>query len=116
VIYWGQDGAGGGFYAFYGTSVAVPQWSGLVALGAQLARHRLGLVNPTIYRAARSTRSAELFHDVRVGNNTVHYVDDCGVVKTVRGYRARTGWDAATGVGSPIAGALVPLLAAATER
>jgi hypothetical protein len=31
--------------------------------------------------------------------------------KTFRGYRAAPGWDAATGLGSPDASALVPLLA-----
>ena len=76
MVYWGQDGAGGGFYGFFGTSVAAPQWSGLVALAAQMARHRLGWLNPTIYRAAASARSGELFHDIRAGNNTVHYIDD----------------------------------------
>ena len=46
MVYWGQDGAGGGFYGFFGTSVAAPQWSGLVALAAQMARSRARVAQP----------------------------------------------------------------------
>ena len=116
MVYWGQDGTGGRFYGFFGTSVATAQWSGLVALAAQLARHRLGLLHPTIYRAALGNCGNAVFHDIRTGDNTVHYRDDAGVARTVAGYRAGPGWDAVTGVGSPIATGLVPLLAGAGRR
>jgi subtilase family serine protease len=116
MVYVGQDGTGGDFYAFFGTSVAAPQWSGLVALAAQMAGHRLGWLNPTIYRAAAGAGSGALFHDIRTGDNSVRYLDDSGAVRTIPGYRAAPGWDAVTGVGSPIASELVPLMAAAGKR
>jgi hypothetical protein len=46
-----------------------------------------------------------LYHDVTVGDNTYH-----GDI-TIQGYSAEKGWDAASGLGSPKANALVPALA-----
>jgi subtilase family serine protease len=100
--------AGGGSYELRsagGTSAATPLWGGLVALADQLAGHDLGFVNPVLYRIARSPLYGQAFHDVTTGNNTV-------VVNgvTYAGYRAGSGWDPVTGLGSPNAAVLVPLL------
>jgi subtilase family serine protease len=109
LIYWGQDGATGDFYAFDGTSLGTPQWGGLIALSDQLAGRRLGMVNASLYQAPATS----VFHDITTGNNSVVYTDDNGVLRSIRGYPAIPGWDAVTGLGSPIADKLVPYLAAA---
>jgi subtilase family serine protease len=100
--------AGGGSYELRsagGTSAATPLWGGLVALADQLAGHDLGFVNPVLYRIARSPLYGQAFHDVTTGNNTV-------VVNgvTYTGYQAGPGWDPDTGLGSPNAAVLIPLL------
>ncbi len=91
------------FFRFGGTSAGSPQWAGLIALADQLAGHRLGLVNDDLYRFARSSRTyAQTFHDIRVGTNNFAGIE---------GFDATKGWDAVTGLGSPKANVLVPLLA-----
>jgi subtilase family serine protease len=89
-----------------GTSASTPFWAGLIALADQLAGHRLGFVNPALYRIARSPCYHHAFHDITTGNNTVSFPP-----KTITGYQAVPGWDPVTGLGSPNARVLVPLLA-----
>jgi subtilase family serine protease len=103
-----------GWYRVGGTSAGTPQWAGLTALSAQLAHHSLGLLNDSIYAAARNRKvQSFLFHDITSGNNAYTVTDDSGsVVKTIRGYSAKPGWDAATGFGTPKANHVVPFLAA----
>jgi subtilase family serine protease len=91
----------GTFFIFGGTSSGAPQWSGIVADVAQLNGRSLGDINPALYSIARSTPGA--FHDIMVGQN-----GDYGL----GGFTAGTGWDAASGLGSPVAGTLGPALAA----
>ena len=87
-----------------GTSAATALWAGLVALADQAAHHDLGLVNPAIYRIARSSRYHQAFHDITTGNNLT-----LGPISHT--YHAGPGWDPVTGWGSPNAQTLVPLLA-----
>jgi subtilase family serine protease len=99
---------GGGNYELVsagGTSAATPLWGGLMALADQLAGHDLGFVNPALYHIARSPVYGRAFHDVTMGNNTV-------VINraTYTGYQAGPGWDPVTGLGSPDAAVLVPIL------
>ena len=89
-----------------GTSASAPFWAGLIALADQYAGRPLGFVNPAVYRIGRSARYRQAFHDITTGNNTVMFPH-----KTIKGYRAATGWDPVTGWGSPDAQVLVPLLA-----
>jgi subtilase family serine protease len=44
-------GAGPVTFSEGGTSVSTPLWAGIVALGDQLAGHRLGSINPALYKA-----------------------------------------------------------------
>jgi subtilase family serine protease len=88
-----------------GTSASAPIWAALIALADQYAGHRLGLVNPAIYRIARSGRYHHAFHDITAGNNTAAFPP-----ATIAGYRAARGWDPVTGWGSPDAQVLIPLL------
>ena len=67
-----------------GTSAVAPLWAGLIALLNQKLQTRVGYINPSIYRAAESN----CFHDITVGNNGA--------------FSCAKGWDAVTGLGSPI--------------
>ncbi len=90
------------FYVVGGTGGAAAQWAGLAALAGQARGSRLGPLNPALYALAAATPSA--FHDITRGSNGA---DGRG------GYGAGRGWDAASGLGSPVAQLLVPALAAA---
>jgi subtilase family serine protease len=93
------------FFLFGGTSAGTPQWSAIAAIADQVAHHRVGDINPTLYRLARRPSSyAANFHDVTTGNNTVAELGGFG-------YRAGPGWDAVTGLGTPNAAHLVRRLA-----
>jgi subtilase family serine protease len=99
---------GGGTYIRNsgGTSASAPIWAGLIALADQFAHRHLGFVNPALYRLAASPEGHRAFHDITRGNNTAKFPP-----KTFTGYRAAPGWDPVTGLGSPDAQWLVPLLA-----
>ncbi|HEX5191191.1 MAG TPA: S53 family peptidase [Solirubrobacteraceae bacterium] len=99
-----------------GTSEAAPEFAGIVALADQYARtrlhhHRLGLINPALYEL--DARHAPGIVDVTRGNNTVAFPTPAGKIVTVRGYRARRGYDLATGIGTVDAARFVPELARA---
>ncbi len=85
-----------------GTSAGSPQWAAIIALANQCAANHghgpLGFVNPTIYRLAGANS-----HDITVGNNKL--------VGTPVGFSAVSGWDAASGWGTPNVGNLLPGLA-----
>jgi len=99
-----------GWHLTCGTSEAAPLFSGIVALADQVAHHRLGLVNPTLYQLAQ-------FHapglvDVTKGNNTVSFTQGSpSKLYTVHGYPAKPGYDLSTGVGTVNAAYFVPELA-----
>jgi subtilase family serine protease len=91
------------FFIFGGTSAGSPQWAGLTAVGDQLANHRLGDINPALYLISRAhDLYADAFHDITVGNNDVSEIGT--------GHDTATNWDPATGLGSPNASKLLPLL------
>jgi kumamolisin len=79
-----------------GTSAVAPLWAGLVAVANQQLGAQVGFLQPAIYAA----KAASAFNDITQGNNGA--------------FSAGPGWDACTGLGSPIAGQLIPLLAPAT--
>jgi subtilase family serine protease len=88
-----------------GTSAGAPFWAGLIALADQAAGRPLGLVNPALYQIGRSEYYHAAFHDITVGNNSVTYPQG-----SVTGYSAAPDWDPTTGLGTPNAGVLIPLL------
>ncbi len=94
-----------------GTSAGAPQWAGIVALGSQYAGHSLGFINPALYKLYESSAYSTAFHDITIGNNTYQYTDASGNPVTVLGFPALKGWDAVTGIGTPIVSKLIPLLA-----
>jgi subtilase family serine protease len=96
------------FFIIGGTSAGSPQWAGLAADADQLSHHRMGDINPALYDIAHSRRAyAAAFHDITAGNN---FVQEIGT-----GYNAGPGWDPVTGLGSPNAAALLPMLARHTD-
>src|SRR5689334_8074453 len=101
-----------GWYAACGTSESSPLFAGIVALADQVAGHRLGLINPALYRLA--SQHAPGLVSVRSGSNTVTFRQG-GEKHTVRGYRARAGYNLATGVGTINAQLFVPELARAAR-
>jgi kumamolisin len=79
-----------------GTSAVTPLMASLVAKLNQAYGKNLGFVNPKLYQHAAA------FTDVTAGDN--------GIADTVKGYPATHGWDACTGLGTPIGLALLEVL------
>ncbi|RKR72998.1 S53 family peptidase [Frondihabitans australicus] len=77
-----------------GTSAVAPLWAALVARLAQSVGSPLGLIQPKIYAAGASGA----FRDITSGDNGA--------------FKAGTGWDACTGLGSPDGEALLQALKA----
>jgi subtilase family serine protease len=107
-MYQSFRGQPAGWYPTCGTSEATPEFAGIVALTAQLAGHPIGLVNPALYRL--SAMHAPGLADVIAGGNTVSFRQG-GKLRTIRGFRARPGYDLASGVGTVSAPRFVPELA-----
>jgi subtilase family serine protease len=103
IAFWGVPFGPGAAFVFGGTSAGSPQWAGLTALAGQMAGHRVGLLNPALY--LMGLFPSTWYHDVTVGNNNV-------ASPAITGFDAGTGWDPVTGLGTPQANNLVPLLAA----
>jgi subtilase family serine protease len=82
-----------------GTSFAAPMWAGYMALVNQQAVENgsptLGFINPTVYELGLGSGYAAAFHDITSGSN---------------GYPAVTGYDLATGWGSPNGAGLINAL------
>jgi subtilase family serine protease len=78
----------------------------VIALADQYAGHNLGFVNPALYHIAGTPLYRTAFHDITIGSNTVEFPP-----QAFTGYQATRGWNPVTGLGSPDAQVLVPLLA-----
>ncbi len=76
-----------------GTSAVAPLWAGLIARVNAARGTPVGFINPLLYQ------NQPVFNDIVTGNNGT--------------YAASEGWDACTGLGSPIGAALGKLLEAA---
>jgi hypothetical protein len=93
-----------------GTSEATPEFAAIVALAEQAAGHRLGPINPTLYKLL-AERAPGLV-DVTSGNNTVSFYQGTATKPhVVTGYQAGKGYDLVTGVGTVNASKLVYELA-----
>jgi subtilase family serine protease len=98
-----------GWYDIGGTSLACPQWAGLVAIADQKNGGGLGLINPALYKiGADPIRYAKDFFDVATGNTNQGD-------PSIPGFPSTTGWDAVTGLGTPNAANLVPDLVLAAH-
>ena len=109
---WSTSGLGANLvFRFGGTSAGSPQWAGLVALAAQLRHARVGYLNPQVYALSLvKPVYAALFHDITTGDNSFVGTDDNGNPVSIPGFPAAPGWDPATGLGTPKANTLVPVL------
>ena len=83
-----------------GTSFATPMWAGYLALINQQSvangNKTLGFINPSLYSIGAGSSYTADFHDITSGSN---------------GYSATTGYDLATGWGSPNGSGLINALA-----
>ncbi|KJE97903.1 growth-inhibiting protein 1, variant [Capsaspora owczarzaki ATCC 30864] len=86
-----------------GTSAATPTWAGILSLLNDVRLNKglpsLGFFNPLLYQLA--TQHPEAFHDITVGSNPFG---------SCPGFQATTGWDPASGWGTPNFGVLAALL------
>ncbi|HXY24424.1 MAG TPA: S53 family serine peptidase [Candidatus Acidoferrum sp.] len=93
-----QSGCTANYYG--GTSFAAPMWAGYLALINQQAvangNSRLGFINPSLYSIGGGSSYDTDFHDITSGSN---------------GDSATTGYDLATGWGSPNGTGLINALA-----
>jgi subtilase family serine protease len=101
------DSTLGGFFLVGGTSCGSPQWAAIMALANQAAGHPLGFVNPAIYKVAESSAYAADFHDITTGDNKLN--------ETETGFSAGSGYDFATGWGTPNVSNLIPDLVKAAS-
>jgi kumamolisin len=98
-----------------GTSCAAPMWAAMTALmnekSVKNGGFNLGYITPSLYTiAANSTEYSHDFHDITSGNNDFNGLQG-GL------YPATTGYDLATGLGSPNAANLAnDLIALAVQR
>jgi len=87
-----------------GTSFAAPMWAGYLALVNQQAvangNARLGFINPALYTIGLGSSYTTDFHDITSGSN---------------GFSATTGYDLATGWGSPNGAGLLNALAGSSS-
>jgi kumamolisin len=81
-----------------GTSAVAPLWAGLIALSNARNKTSAGFLNPALYAAG----AKKGFHDITVGNNGA--------------FKAGPGWDACTGLGSPIGGNIIGILGASAGK
>ncbi|MGN6608659.1 MAG: S53 family peptidase [Jatrophihabitans sp.] len=103
VFYYSFQPGRVGWHIVGGTSEASPLFSGIVALAAQVAGHRLGTINNAIYDGIHG-RARQGVVDVTTGD-----ISFGGVT----GPAATTGYDLASGWGTVDAARFVPALAAA---
>jgi subtilase family serine protease len=96
------------FFIIGGTSAGSPQWAGLAADADQLGHHRMGNIDPALYSIAQAkSQYAVALHDITTGNNDVAEIGG--------GFNAGPRWDPVTGLGTPNAAKLLPLLVARTS-
>lgn len=85
--------AGSAWYFVGGTSAGSPQWAAIAALANQAAGHPLGFINPALYAIGEGSHYGSDFHDITTGDNTL--------TGTPVGFSAGTGYDTASGWGTP---------------
>jgi hypothetical protein len=92
-----------GWISLIGTSAGAPQWAGIVAIADQIrvaaGEHTLDGASQTLYALYNSALNGD-FHDITTGSN---------------GYAAHTGYDLATGRGTPIAQSVILDLARVSD-
>lgn len=91
-----------GMYLFGGTSAGSPQWAAILAIADQKVGYNLGFINKALYHIGQARgHDFASFLDVTIGNNAFGGIP---------GFSAGPGWDAASGLGSPMTDGLVDFL------
>jgi kumamolisin len=80
-----------------GTSAVAPLWAGLIAVANAQNGKSAGFIQPSIYAA----KGKAAFHDITSGTN---------YTGTPVGFKAGPGWDACTGLGTPIGTKLITVV------
>jgi hypothetical protein len=93
----------------FGTSMAAPEFGGILALATQVNRGNLGPVNPELYGALGPRGAQAGIQDVIGGNDSARLTGG----KVVPGFTAVRGFDVASGWGTVNATVFVPSLARA---
>ncbi len=102
-VYQTYGGVGGTGWSLYnGSGQNVAEFAGIVALANQLAGHRLGYLNPALYRLTKRGYHHSGLIDVTTGDNNL---------PNKPGNVARRGFDLTTGLGAVDGAALVRALA-----
>lgn len=102
-------GSGPGWHIFAGSTVSAPMVAGVVALADELAGHRLGLINPALYKLG------ELQQTGNKGTGIVSVTSGNNSFGGLTGYKAGPGYNLATGWGTIDAATFVPALARAAS-
>ena len=100
--------ATGGGSLVGGTSVAAPNFAGILAIIEQAnGGGALGNINPSLYALAKGASASTIFHDITSGNNMVPCVggttgcsSTAANTQGTMGYTAGVGYDQVTGLGS----------------
>lgn len=94
-VYIGNYNGSSGWITVGGTSAGAPQWAALFALANAARSASLSATDITVYTLANANYAGD-FRDITSGSNG--------------GFSALTRYDFVTGLGSPLAGSLVPAL------
>lgn len=94
-VYIGNYNGSSGWVTVGGTSAGAPQWAALFALANAARSASLSATDITVYTLANANYAGD-FRDITSGSNG--------------GFSALTRYDFVTGLGSPLAGSLVPAL------
>jgi len=110
------DGVDGGWSVVGGTSAGAPQWAALFAI-ADEGRKLAGETNLGSTQTLNALYSNPGdFHDITKGSTgTYEVLDNSGNVTGYIPVTALRGYDLVTGLGSPVANAIVPALVGATS-
>jgi len=99
LTYLNIPGISPGMYLFGGTSAGSPQWAAILAIADQQAGYNLGFINKALYHIGQAKQHyAASFFDITSGNNSIG---------SIVGFNAGPGWDASTGLGSPMTDGIV---------
>lgn len=92
-----------------GTSASTPSFAGIISLINDQRLNQglptLGLVNPRLYQIA-AAHPGEAFYDITQGNSACNSGGSC----CNTGFPAATGWDAVSGLGTPLFPGLIKYL------
>ena len=97
-------GFAGRWGVFGGTSAASPALAAIVALLNQAHGSPVGFLNGAVYQLGASSSASSALHDITVGNNSDtlgQSFPPFGINTPVDGFSAATGYDLATGWGTP---------------